>query len=80
MRVTVTPTKVAGTRWAGTTNGVGFAEFRLPRDATYSIEVESPGFKRRRIESVIIGPPFESTPTAYVQVQLQVDGPTVTVE
>jgi hypothetical protein len=80
MHVTVTPNQPAGPRRTGATKGDGFAEFWLPRNAEYSIEVESPGFKRRRIEGVMVGPVLEHTSTTYVQVQLQVDSPKVTIE
>ena len=75
MQVTVTPTKPVGTAVVSKTEKDGFAEFALPRDAEYSIEVEAPGFKRKRVKGVKIGPVLQYTSTAYVQVQLQVAPP-----
>jgi hypothetical protein len=75
MQVTVTPTKPRGTPIVADTKRDGFAEFALPRNAEYAIEVVSPGFKRNRVKSVRIGPVLEYTSTAYVQVKLQVEAP-----
>lgn len=80
MRVTVTSTKPGGHRQTSETKREGFAEFWVPRDTEYSIEVAAPGVKRTRVKRVIIGPALEYTSTAYVQVQLHVDSPKVTIE
>lgn len=80
MQVTVTPGKAGGVRHTGTTEKNGFAEFWLPRQAEYSVEVESPGFKRKRVKGVTIGPVLEYTSTAYVQVQLRVENPKTTID
>src|ERR1044072_1347306 len=80
MRVTITSSKSPGSRHTGETAKDGFAEFWLPRDTEYSIEVVSPGFKRRHIRRVKVGGALQYTSTAYVQVQLQVGSPKVRVE
>jgi hypothetical protein len=72
MRVTVTPTSPRGTPIVADTKRDGLAEFALPRNAEYAIEVVSPGFKRTRVKGVRIGPVLRYTSTAYVQVKLQV--------
>ena len=78
MQVTIIPSR--GTKCIAQTKRDGFAELWLPRNAEYSIEVESPGFKRKRVKSVKIGPVLEYTSTAYVQVQLEVASPKMTIE
>lgn len=55
---------------AARTGRLGFSEFWLPHGAEYSIEVHHPSFKRKRIEHVRIGK-SELSPTAYVQLQLE---------
>ena len=56
----------------------GQARFWVPRDTDYSIEVKATGFKTVRIKTAHF---VNSSlfPTAYVQVQLHIAGPMVTV-
>lgn len=63
----------SGEQQVGRTGPRGFTEFHLVRGAEYSIEVRSPGFKRRLVEHVRIGK-SQVSPTAYVQVQLEPRG------
>jgi hypothetical protein len=57
----------------------GQARFCVPRDADYSIEVKATGFKTVRIKKAHFGSGSSLFPTAYVQVQLHIAGPMVTV-
>jgi hypothetical protein len=67
IRVTVVPAPGSPSTVART-GRLGFAEFWLPRGAEYSIEVQHPSFRKKRIDHVRIGK-SELSPTAYVQIQ-----------
>ena len=71
--VAVTPTGSEGQPLQRRTGQKGFTEFWLARGAEYTVEVHSKGFKKQRIEHIRIGK-SELSPTAYVQVRLEVRG------
>jgi len=76
IEVTLQPKK--GKPETARTSSEGQARFWVPQDAEYSVELKYPGFKTVRIKKVHLG---TSTPfsTAYVQAQLHIAGPFVTV-
>jgi len=80
MQVTVTPTGGGAAASVGDTKREGFAHFWLPRNAKYTVDVQAPGFKRKRVKNVHIGPPLLYTATAYVQVKLKIAAPKEIIE
>ena len=80
MEVTITPRGGRGAKSAANTGKDGYAEFWLAREAEYSVEVKSPGFKRKHLRSLQITKSSEASPTAFVQFKLELSGPFVTVE
>jgi hypothetical protein len=58
----------------------GYATFWLDSDVEYTIEVGSVGFKTKRMKSIRFPKVSEPSPTAYIQFQLELSGPFVTVE
>jgi len=79
-RVTVVAASSKAAPTASTTGREGYAEFWLSSVADYSVEAAVAGFKARRIKGVRIAQQSDSSSTAYVQIQLAVAGPLVTVE
>ena len=77
--VTVVGKSGAG-QMASKTGREGYAEFWLPREADYAIEAALVGFKAKRVNGIRIAKQSDSSPTAYVQIQLVPAGPFVTVE
>lgn len=80
MEVTISPHEGRSASKAARTDRNGYAEFWLAREAEYSVEVKSPGFKTKWMKSLRITGRSEASPTAYVQFQLELAGPFVTIE
>lgn len=80
MEVSVALKEGKGTKNVAQTNRDGYAEFWLAREAEYGVEVRAQGFKSKRLKSLRIGKASDPSPTAYVQFQLELAGPFVTIE
>ncbi len=74
IQVTVAAVGSDAERKSVRTGRQGFGEFWLPRGVEYSIEVHSPGFRRRRVDHLRIRKEPGLSPTAYVQIQLEPRG------
>jgi carboxypeptidase family protein len=61
------------------TNKDGNAEFWVKADADYVIEAKRQGFKTKRLKHMYLTKPSVTFPTAYVQFQLKLSGPSITV-
>ena len=57
----------------------GNAAFWVQGDADYAIEAKLQGFKIKRLRHVHLTRPSAPFPTAYMQFQLKLSGPSVTV-
>jgi hypothetical protein len=57
----------------------GYAQFWVEADNDYAIEAKLPGFKVKRLGHMRLFKRTATTPTAYVQLQLQLSGPMTTV-
>ena len=57
----------------------GYAKFWVDGDKDYAIEARLPGFKSKRLKRGHLFKPTTTSPTAYVQLQLKLSGPTTTV-
>ena len=73
IQVVVTPDGAEGQEQQRRTGQKGFTEFWLAKGAAYTIDVHARGFKKQRIEHVRASK-SEVSPTAYVQVRLEVRG------
>jgi hypothetical protein len=79
-QVTVVAEEHGSGRMTSTTGREGYAEFWAPREAEYAVEARLVGFKPKRVKGIRIGKQSDASPTAYVQIQLALAGPFVTVE
>jgi hypothetical protein len=61
------------------TGAQGYAHFWVTAEGDYDIETHLVGFKAKRVKAVRLGKPSESSPTAYVQIQLSLAVRGVTV-
>ena len=61
------------------TGAQGYAQFWVMAEGDYDIETHLVGFKAKRVKGVRLGKPSESSPTAYVQIQLSLAVRGVTV-
>jgi hypothetical protein len=52
------------------TGAQGYAQIWVAAEADYDIEAQLVGFKTKRVKAVRLGKRSESSPTAYVQIQL----------
>lgn len=77
--VTVRPLTGHSLPNSGLANNQGYANFSAPGDADYAIEVKKAGYKSARLRSLHLFKSSGPFPTAYVQIRLQVSGPTTTV-
>jgi len=57
----------------------GYAKFWLAGDQDYTIDAKEPGFKTKRLKRMHLFTPTATSPTAYVQLQLKLAGPFITV-
>jgi hypothetical protein len=57
----------------------GYAKFWVAGDNDYAIEAKLTGFKTKRLKHVHLFKPTATSPTAYIQLQLKLSGPTTTV-
>jgi hypothetical protein len=56
------------------TGAQGYAKFWVMAEGDYDIEAQLFAFETRRVKAVRLGKPSESSPTAYVQIQLPLAG------
>ena len=77
--VTVKPLSIEAESKVGHTNKDGNVEFWVHGDADYAIEVKRQGFKTKQLKHVHLTKPSATFPTAYVQFQLKLTGPSTTV-
>jgi hypothetical protein len=63
----------------GHTDRDGYAKFCIEGDQDYEIEAKSPGFKTKRLKRMHLFRPTATSPTAYIQLQLKLAGPFITV-
>ncbi len=61
------------------TGAQGYAQFWVMAEGDYDIETQLVGFKAKRVRAVRLGKTSESSPTAYVQIQLSLAVRGVTV-
>ena len=59
--------------WKSYTDNDGNARFWLDWKTKYTIEAELSGFKRKRLKNIYLYEGSESSPTAYVQIKLDVE-------
>jgi hypothetical protein len=78
-QVTVKPLSGKGRQESGRTDSDGYAKFWLEREAEYSVDVAATGFKNKRLKRLHIGKVSGSHDTAYVQLKLDLKGPSVTI-
>jgi hypothetical protein len=77
--VTVKPLSARKESLVVHTDNDGYAKFSIEDDKDYAIEAKLPGFKTKRLEHMHLFKRAATTPTAYVQFQLQLSGPMTTV-
>lgn len=77
--VTVKPLSGSGESKVGHTNKDGNVEFWVRGDADYAIDAKGQGFKRKQLKRVHLTKPSAAFPTVYIQFQLKVTGPSITV-
>ena len=78
-KVTVKPLSTIEESVVVHTDNAGYANFWVEADKDYAKEAKLAGFKTKRLEHMHLFKRTEATPTAYVQVQLQLSGPMTTV-
>lgn len=78
VEVTIAPA-AGGAKTVVSTSKNGYAQFRLAPEQFYTIELTHPGFKKKTMKRFRAVRGSDSFPTAYVQLQLQVSGPFITV-
>ena len=77
--VTVKPLSGKAESKVGHTNNDGSAEFWVQGDADYAIEAKRGGFKTKQLKHLHLTKSSAPFPTAYIQFQLKLSGPSITV-
>jgi hypothetical protein len=79
IEVTVKPISGKVKSSVGHTDKDGYAKFCIEGDQDYEIDAKWPGFKTKRLKRMHLFKPTATSPTAYIQLQLKLAGPFITI-